>query len=157
MWSYTHQQTSCLQKKKSGGKENVAAENAANTSSHASTPVPGTETAAAGPALEPKAAERTPVPRSEVVLPLEPYTLVDCIWRDERKHPARIVERRKVAGGEDEYEYYVHYRKLNRRLDEWVKLERLDLDTVIPPEPVDPNDPKYVILHFCILALRHSR
>nr|CAD1822530.1 unnamed protein product [Ananas comosus var. bracteatus] len=31
--------------------------------------------------------------------------------------------------GANDYEYYVHY-TINRRLDEWVKLEQLDLDTV---------------------------
>lgn len=88
-------------------------------------------------------AERKPVPRSEVVLPLEPWTLVHAMWRGEKMHPSRIVDVR-VAKGTDElkHEYYVHYRGLNRRMDTWVDLEDLDLDTVIPPEPLDPNDPK---------------
>ena len=77
-----------------------------------------------------------------MVLPLEPLTLVDCIWREEKKYPARIIERRKVEGSDDEWEYYVHYRQWNRRMDEWVSLERLDLETVILPEPFDLNDPK---------------
>ena len=90
---------------------------------------------------------RTPILRSEVILPLEPLTLVECRYRDGKLYPARIVERRPIEGktardaGAEEWEYYVHYRKLNRRMDEWVALDRLDLDTVVPPE-VDPNDPK---------------
>ncbi|KAE8729373.1 Histone acetyltransferase of the MYST family 2 [Hibiscus syriacus] len=30
----------------------------------------------------------------------------------------------------NDYEYYVHYTEFNRRLDEWVKLDHLDLDSV---------------------------
>jgi hypothetical protein len=55
---------------------------------------------------------RVPIPRSAVRLPLEVATHVECRWRDDRYYPARIIERRKVEeGAEDEYEYYVHYRK----------------------------------------------
>jgi len=79
-----------------------------------------------------------------VVLPLEPLTLVHCRWEagGGTYYPARIVDRRPVEGSSDQYSYYVHYRGFNRRMDEWVELEDLDLDTVIPREPVDPNDPK---------------
>ena len=124
---------SCLlqSRKAGGGKENVA-------QAVAEVPVDV-------PAANPPAAvvEKKPIPREEVVLPLEPYTLVDCQWRDQKMYPARIVDVR-VAKGSDPpvHEYYVHYRKLNRRMDEWVPLEKLDLDTVIPPDPIDPNDPK---------------
>lgn len=65
-------------------------------------------------ALPPGAAPsgRIPVPRAAVRLPLEVATHLECRWRDEKFYPARIIERRKVDGGaEDEYEYYVHYRK----------------------------------------------
>ena len=56
---------------------------------------------------------RQPVDRSEVRLPLEVATVVlECRWRDGNYYPARIIERRPGAGGTDEdYEYYVHYRK----------------------------------------------
>ena len=55
---------------------------------------------------------RPPIARSLVRLPLEVGTLLDCRWRDGNFYPARIIERRrKPDGAEDEYEYYVHYRK----------------------------------------------
>jgi len=69
--------------------------------------------------------------------------LVECRWRDDKYYPARVIECR--PGDEDApdtFEYYVHYRKFNRRMDEWVTEDHLNLDTVIPPEPVDPNDKK---------------
>lgn len=34
------------------------------------------------------------------------------------------------VGGSDDYEYYVHYTKFDRRLDEWVKVDRLDLNSL---------------------------
>ena len=95
----------------------------------------------------PPGPSRPPIPRSEVVLPLESLTLVDCRYRDGKYYQARIVERRPIedktseTAADDEWDYYVHYRGFNRRMDEWVEMENLNLDTVVPPE-VDPNDPK---------------
>ncbi|CAN6199893.1 unnamed protein product [Urochloa humidicola] len=65
-------------------------------------------------------------------LPLEVGTRVMCRWRDQKLHPVKVIERRKGASSSSpaDYEYYVHYTEFNRRLDEWVKLEQLDLDTV---------------------------
>ncbi|KAG0493294.1 hypothetical protein HPP92_004288 [Vanilla planifolia] len=64
-------------------------------------------------------------------LPLEVGTRVMCRWRDQNLHPVKVIERRKLpSGGPNDYEYYVHYTEFNRRLDEWVKLEQLDLKTV---------------------------
>jgi hypothetical protein len=71
-------------------------------------------------ALPPNAAPsgRIPIPRSQVRLPLEVATHLECRWRDDKYYPARIIERRKAdEGGLDAYEYYVHYRKC-----EWVVL-----------------------------------
>ncbi|XP_022773195.1 histone acetyltransferase of the MYST family 1-like isoform X2 [Durio zibethinus] len=69
--------------------------------------------------------------RRSSVLPLEVGTRVMCRWRDGKYHPVKVIERRKMHfGGPDDYEYYVHYTEFNRRLDEWVKLEQLDLDSV---------------------------
>ncbi|KAJ6801766.1 uncharacterized protein M6B38_195995 [Iris pallida] len=67
-----------------------------------------------------------------VGLPLEVGTRVMCRWRDQKLHPVKVIERRKVSSssGDGEYEYYVHYTEFNRRLDEWVKLEQLDLASV---------------------------
>lgn len=59
---------------------------------------------------------RIPVPRHMVRLPLEVSTHLECKWRDGKFYPARIIERRKVDGTADEYEYYVHYRKCESRL-----------------------------------------
>ncbi|CAI0395855.1 unnamed protein product [Linum tenue] len=64
-------------------------------------------------------------------LPLEVGTRVMCRWRDSKYHPVKVIERRKVSySGVSDYEYYVHYTEFNRRLDEWVKLDQLDLDSV---------------------------
>ncbi|WVZ66764.1 hypothetical protein U9M48_015945 [Paspalum notatum var. saurae] len=65
-------------------------------------------------------------------LPLEVGTRVMCRWRDQKLHPVKVIERRKGSSSSSpaDYEYYVHYTEFNRRLDEWVKLEQLDLDTV---------------------------
>ncbi|GMH22420.1 hypothetical protein Nepgr_024263 [Nepenthes gracilis] len=64
-------------------------------------------------------------------LPLEVGTRVMCRWRDGKFHLVKVIERRKFqSAGSHDYEYYVHYMDFNRRLDEWVKLEQFDLDTV---------------------------
>ncbi|XVE95394.1 hypothetical protein REPUB_Repub02eG0093400 [Reevesia pubescens] len=69
--------------------------------------------------------------RRSSMLPLEVGTRVMCRWRDSKYHPVKVIERRKMHyGGPNDYEYYVHYTEFNRRLDEWVKLEQLDLDSV---------------------------
>ncbi|KAH7567833.1 hypothetical protein JRO89_XS07G0161100 [Xanthoceras sorbifolium] len=69
--------------------------------------------------------------RKASMLPLEVGTRVMCRWRDAKYHPVKVIERRKMhIGGPNDYEYYVHYTEFNRRLDEWVKLEQLDLDSV---------------------------
>mmetsp|Transcript_33444 Transcript_33444/g.79319 ORF Transcript_33444/g.79319 Transcript_33444/m.79319 type:complete len:407 (-) Transcript_33444:861-2081(-) len=78
---------------------------------------------------------------SNVKLPLEPNTRVDCLWRDGNYHTVRIIERRIRAGTEDEHEYYVHYNGFNRRMDEWVWLPQLDLSTV-DDSMVEGNDCK---------------
>ncbi|KAL0365846.1 UNVERIFIED_CONTAM: Histone acetyltransferase of the MYST family 2 [Sesamum radiatum] len=69
--------------------------------------------------------------RKMTSLPLEVGTRVNCRWRDGKYHPVKVIERRKLpSGGANDYEYYVHYTEFNRRLDEWVKLEQLDLNSV---------------------------
>ncbi|KAM7514978.1 hypothetical protein LguiA_004561 [Lonicera macranthoides] len=65
------------------------------------------------------------------ILSLEVGTRVLCRWRDGKYHPVKVIERRRVhSGGLNDYEYYVHYTEFNRRLDEWVKLDQLDLSSV---------------------------
>eukprot|EP00873_Tetraselmis_striata_P022574 jgi/Tetstr1/442838/TSEL_003215.t1 len=66
---------------------------------------------------------------TQVKLPLDTGTRVDCLWRDGKYHTVRVIEKRKVAGSE-EFEYYVHYNGFNRRMDEWVGLPQMDLTTV---------------------------
>ncbi|XP_076882354.1 histone acetyltransferase of the MYST family 1 [Bidens hawaiensis] len=68
-------------------------------------------------------------------VPLEVGTRVLCRWRDGKHHPVKVIERRRLIQSshdheDDHYEYYVHYTEFNRRLDEWVRLEQLDLDSV---------------------------
>ena len=63
-------------------------------------------------------------------------------WRNGQVQPATIIDRRPVkkkhkhksqeAITEHEpeiYEYYVHYTNYDRRLDEWVTVDRIDLET----------------------------
>lgn len=70
----------------------------------------------------------------DVKLPLDVGTRVECKWEanDNQYHTVKIIERRQTPGSSDEsdYEYYVHYIGYNRRMDEWVSLEQLDLATV---------------------------
>eukprot|EP00741_Cyanophora_paradoxa_P011002 tig00020553_g10634.t1 len=44
-------------------------------------------------------------------------------WRDDQYHVCEILDKREING---EWEYYVHYPEFNRRLDEWVKLDRFE-------------------------------
>ncbi|GMH35417.1 hypothetical protein BSKO_03285 [Bryopsis sp. KO-2023] len=65
--------------------------------------------------------------------PLDVNTLVKCVWRgDGKSRKARIIERRKIGDteGPESYDYYVHYIDFNRRMDEWVGIDQLDLSTV---------------------------
>ena len=48
---------------------------------------------------------------------------VRCAWRDGDLRDCEILEKRTLATGE--VQYYVHYADFNRRLDEWVSVERL--------------------------------
>ncbi|OAE18429.1 hypothetical protein AXG93_3426s1220 [Marchantia polymorpha subsp. ruderalis] len=68
--------------------------------------------------------------RRKPPLPLEVGTRVLCRWRDDKLHPVKVIERRKLTSGPDDYQYYVHYTEFNRRLDEWVRLDQLELDSV---------------------------
>lgn len=47
--------------------------------------------------------------RKMTVLPLEVGTRVNCRWRDSKYHPVKVIERRKLSDGANDYEYYVHY------------------------------------------------
>ncbi|KAK3233508.1 hypothetical protein CYMTET_56194 [Cymbomonas tetramitiformis] len=72
------------------------------------------------------------------LLPLEVGTKVNCLWRDNKWHQVRVIERRKLEseGPDTEYQYYVHYVEFNRRLDEWVSLKNMDLSTVLTEDAV---------------------
>ena len=56
---------------------------------------------------------------------------------DNSWHSAEIIQIRpneQPGGGNSSFEYYVHYEGFNRRLDEWIELDRwidLDLDELI--------------------------
>ena len=82
---------------------------------------------ASGPQAQPRASQ-------SVKLPLEVGTRVHCKWlsNDSEYHMVRIIERRMVPVDPDPnlHEYYVHYAGYNRRMDEWVALEQLDLSSV---------------------------
>ncbi|GMH92231.1 hypothetical protein TrST_g13333 [Triparma strigata] len=86
-----------------------------------------------------------------------------CSWRDSTKHKGEIVERRlkgSSAGGAppsgssapsgsgspkpdkpSDYEYYVHYVGFDRRLDEWIGSDRIDLTSIeVVQKRASPND-----------------
>jgi histone acetyltransferase MYST1 len=51
-----------------------------------------------------------------------------CKWKNGKEHPARVVERKLIRGGQ--WEYYVHYEEFDRRLDEWVSADRMGEEIV---------------------------
>lgn len=82
---------------------------------------------------------------------------VMCKWRDGKYRKAQIIEKRvksvpetkpQASDSKEEVQYYVHYLEFNRRMDEWVNQDRLDLKTVeietqsdnsVEEKPVDPE------------------
>ena len=65
--------------------------------------------------------------------PLEMGAKLLCKWRDQGVKSCEVIERRQ---NEDtgEWRYYVHYEGLNRRLDEWVTLDRFVLGGCVSEE-----------------------
>ena len=73
-------------------------------------------------------------------------------WRDGQKHPGQVIERRFIKKYRDnpkkdesdytlkDYEYYVHFHGFDRRLDEWVSYDRLDLVTSCNSRSHDKDD-----------------
>ena len=55
-------------------------------------------------------------------------------WKNNEKHPVEIIEKRltknKKNTKNEEYEYYVHYSGFDRRLDEWVTSDRIDIEAL---------------------------
>mmetsp|Transcript_30369 Transcript_30369/g.98736 ORF Transcript_30369/g.98736 Transcript_30369/m.98736 type:complete len:455 (+) Transcript_30369:64-1428(+) len=50
---------------------------------------------------------------------------------DGNYRPVKILERRRVAGAPPlDWEYYVHYEQFNRRLDTWVNISKMKLETL---------------------------
>ncbi|KAG8463613.1 hypothetical protein KFE25_003886 [Diacronema lutheri] len=58
--------------------------------------------------------------------PLEIGCKLLCRWRDEQYWMCEVIERRHNLET-SEWQYYVHYLSFNRRMDEWVGIERFDL------------------------------
>jgi len=56
---------------------------------------------------------------------------VPCLWKDNKFHLAKVIDIRDKDG---EQEFYIHYTDFNKRLDEWVSKDNLDL-TRINDEP----------------------
>ncbi|KAL3699918.1 hypothetical protein R1sor_017940 [Riccia sorocarpa] len=90
----------------------------------------GRATAQAGAAVPQDNGHDSNTKKRKPTLPLEVGTRVLCRWRDDKLHPVKVIERRKLLTGPEEYQYYVHYTEFNRRLDEWVRLDQLELDSV---------------------------
>ena len=102
-------------------------------------------------AMEPTgaaAAAAKPVPRKKNLAPVDDKELRDnagdlvatvgttlpCQMKDERWVDAEIVHR-QINPITNEYEYYVHFKSYNRRLDEWVGKLRLNFAEMTPPPP----------------------
>ena len=71
-------------------------------------------------------------------------------------HSANVVHRRTNPDTQ-ETEYYVHYEGFNRRLDEWIKSDRIKLqaDDNEPVTITNENDSlgKILIFNFCFFSL----
>ncbi|KAJ1625421.1 acyl-CoA N-acyltransferase [Pavlovales sp. CCMP2436] len=59
-------------------------------------------------------------------VPLEIGCKLLCRWRDDQYWMCEVIERRQNIET-NEWQYYVHYLSFNRRMDEWVGIERFDL------------------------------
>lgn len=60
------------------------------------------------------------------VVDSHPIAIGNCLvvkYRDGSNRLAKIIERSKKS--EDQWQYYVHYHDFNRRMDEWVTLDRI--------------------------------
>lgn len=66
--------------------------------------------------------------------PLELGARLSCERSNGQPHLCEIIERRSSAAG---WEYYVHYVDCDRRLDEWVSAERMQLDSTDDPSASD--------------------
>jgi histone acetyltransferase MYST1 len=71
-------------------------------------------------------------------------------WRNGQKQPGEIIEKRPMKKalkdrdgesdngssemGSADYEYYIHFPTFDRRMDEWVTIDRIDLKSVVPGE-----------------------
>lgn len=73
---------------------------------------------------------------------LEIGNIVSCKWRDEELHKCEIIEV-KEGTKPGTWDYYVHYVEFNRRLDEWVSEDRLDLNSAETKEKEAP--PKEIV------------
>ena len=65
-----------------------------------------------------------------------------CQWRDGKFYGAEVVEKRLRFGKADEFEFYVHYDGFNRRLDEWITLDRMDLEKMKQPPDASARRPR---------------
>lgn len=74
--------------------------------------------------------KREEVASVQVKEPLDIGLKAKCLWRNHKEPTkAEIIARRQKPGTEI-WEYYVHYDKWNRRLDEWVDFDRFDLSSL---------------------------
>lgn len=67
-------------------------------------------------------------------------------WKNGQQHPGDLIETRPAKNkrtkdsssssswqqNPEDFEYYIHYVNFDRRLDEWVSLDRIDLNTIVP-------------------------
>eukprot|EP00002_Diphylleia_rotans_P031950 TRINITY_DN6667_c0_g1_i1.p1 TRINITY_DN6667_c0_g1~~TRINITY_DN6667_c0_g1_i1.p1 ORF type:complete len:398 (-),score=75.06 TRINITY_DN6667_c0_g1_i1:250-1443(-) len=72
---------------------------------------------------------------SEPIPPVAVGSRLPCKWRDDSYHRAEVIEAKNESDGS--WSYYVHYVEFNRRLDEWVTSDRLDVSDITYPKGQD--------------------
>jgi histone acetyltransferase MYST1 len=73
-------------------------------------------------------------------------------WKNGQKHAGEVIEIRQSRSARDRgstedlgpegFEYYVHYPNFDRRLDEWVTFNRIDIHSSVDPSGKDGADAK---------------
>ena len=84
--------------------------------------------------------------------PLELGAKLLCRWRDQGVKTCEVIER-KQDEDTGEWQYYVHYDGLNRRLDEWVPLDRFDLGSVTEEGKLTRTSKRKVSICVCQLGV----
>lgn len=64
------------------------------------------------------------------------------MWKSGQKYPAEIVAKRAAKDSSTKMEFYVHYIDYDRRLDEWVTIDRIDCTSLVGESPSNNKNKK---------------